>query len=485
VVRKSSGPKGRAGSTPALGIPLLMKRGEILCFSSFLITVFLPAYMLFKSSRLFLVVLLAIGIAILGFVFIRNLIDFPVYYAAGQSLLQGRTNLYASDFALGRVMDYRYPPFFLLVFIPLWLLPYKVAAYLWYLFSIFQIAACIVFLKNLIKPIVVSKKIWLLLFCGVGQYFIIILHYGNAHLLTIFLLFGSLYFALKRKDTKAALLMALAITIKLTPAFMLVYFLLKKRWRYLGLTAAFLFAINLFPAVYFGFTQNAQLLKGWYHHVVVNQEFHETNGPINLSLKGQLRRYFTEVDYQQRIDGDTRYPAVNLASFSPQYMATVWLVLSMIFVAFAACLVYRNCEYELHNSDKSDVNVRVTDEKIDGFNEKALVELGLLLSLMLLIEPLTSKIYFIALLWPLMVLAVTVFEKSTTENHRIRPVLLFIAILNFVLPLLPGRSIQRGLLALGADFYVNLLLLGAQIYYLLVLRKRHQLPTAEPQTQAL
>jgi hypothetical protein len=441
--------------------------------------------MLFRSSRTLLVVLLAIGIAISGFIFIRNLIDFPVYYAAGQSLLNGRIDLYASDFALGRVMDYRYPPFFLVIFIPLWLLPYKVAAYLWYLFSVFQITACIVFLKNLLKPSVISKKLWLLLFCGVGQYFIIILHYGNAHLLAIFLLFGSLYFALKRKDAKAAVLMALAITIKLTPAFMLLYFLMKKRWRYLIMVTVFLFAINISPAAYFGFAQNLQLLKNWYQHVVVNQEFHETNGPINLSLKGQLRRYFTDVDYQQRVDGDTRYPAVNLTSISPQQMTRIWLFISVIIVGFAVFLIYRNSEYEPQDSDNSEVNLQLSEKGTNSVSEKTLVELGLLFSLMLFVEPLTSKIYFIALLWPLTVLVVAVFKKSTSENKLIRQILLFIAILNFVLPLLPGRSIQRGLLALGADFYVNLLLLAAQIYYLLALRKPHRSPTVEPQTQAL
>jgi hypothetical protein len=437
--------------------------------------------MLFTYSRLFFSLIPVICIAIAGLIFIRNLIDFPVYYAAGQSLLQGRIDLYAADFAVGKVMDYRYPPFFLLVFIPLWLLPYKVAAYLWYLFSVFQIAACIVFLKNLVRPSVISKKIWLLVFCGVGQYFIIILHYGNAHLLTTFLLFGSLYFALKRKDTKAAVLMALAITIKLTPAFMLIYFLLQKRWRYLSMVAVFLFVFNIFPAVYFGFAQNTQLVKGWYQHVLVNQEFHEVNGPINLSLKGQLRRYFTEVDYQQRVDKDTRYPAVNIASFSPQQVTYVWVFLSAVLLFFAVFLIYRNSEQPLQDFDKNELQLQATEI----FNKKTLVELGLLISLMLMVEPLTSKIYFIALLWPLTVLAVAVFEKPDTGNRLIRQILLIIGILNFGLPLLPGRSIQRGLLALGADFYVNLLLLGAQTCYLFALRKHYRLPDAELQTPAL
>src|SRR5438105_9183560 len=100
------------------------------------------------NARFMLVAGLAVLAALAGLAFIRNLIDFPVYYAAGQSLLGGRTDLYAPDFALGRVMDYRYPPFFLLAFLPLWLLPYKVAAYLWYLSSVAEIALCIFFVRR-------------------------------------------------------------------------------------------------------------------------------------------------------------------------------------------------------------------------------------------------------------------------------------------------------------------------------------------------
>jgi hypothetical protein len=443
--------------------------------------------MSFTPSRLLSLMLLAVFIAIAGLVFIRNLIDFPVYYAAGQSLLTGRTDLYAADFARGRVMDYRYPPFFLVALFPLWLLPYKVAAYVWYLLSVFQIAACIFFLKNLLKPFVITKKIWLLVFCAVGQYFIIILHYSNAHLLAIFLLFASLYFALKKADTKAALLMALAITIKLIPAFMLLYFLLQRRWKYLALVCAFLFALNITPAAYFGFEKNAQLLKGWYQHVIVNQEFHELNGPINLSLKGQLRRYLTEVDYQQRVDGDTRYPAVNSASFSVKWIEYVWLFASIFLVCFAAFVIYRNDTSETNSPgfERTDLNLQSPEKPLLQFKLKTLVELGLLISLMLFVEPLTSKIYFIALLWPLTVLAVAAYDQSTAENKPIRRVLLIIAILNFVLPLLPGRSTQRWLLVLGADFYVNLLLLAAQFYYLIRLRKPRPWPFVEPQTPAL
>src|SRR5262245_53272989 len=57
--------------------------------------------------------------------------DFAVYYTAGNSLLQGRTDIYALDFANGPLMDYRYPPGFLLLIVPFALLPGKAAVFCW------------------------------------------------------------------------------------------------------------------------------------------------------------------------------------------------------------------------------------------------------------------------------------------------------------------------------------------------------------------
>jgi hypothetical protein len=443
--------------------------------------------MLAQKWKLWILIIFAIFIFFLGVIFIRNLVDFPVYYAAGQSLLTGRTDLYSPDFALGRVMDYRYPPVFLLVLTPLWLLPYKWAAYIWYLASVFEIAFIVYILRKLVSPFGTSKIAWTVTAIGVLQYIIILLHYGNAHLLAVCLLFGALYYGLQRKDIKAASLMALAITIKLTPAFLLVYFLLKRRWKFLGLVGGFILAINLLPVVFFGVAKNNELLKEWSQHVILNQEFHELNGPINLSLKGQLRRYFTAVNYQQRVDGDTHYPAVNLFSFSANRVDTVWLLLSGCMVCLAAYLIWKRDDEPQRSMriESSDGHQKESKEKNVNPLETSLVELGLLISVMLFVEPLTSKIYFIALLWPIYILAVLAFEKASEKSRLIKGALIFIAILNFVLPLLPGRSIQRWLLALGVDFYVNLLILTAQISYLLALRKHHPLSIGEPQRPAL
>ena len=425
-----------------------------------------------KKARTLTLAAIIIAIALLGLVFIRNLIDFPVYYSAGQSLLGGRTDLYSPDFAQGRVMDYRYPPFFLVALAPLWLLPYPVAAYIWYLVSILQISGCAFIIHRTALFDKSATAAWVITGFAVCQYFVMILHYGNAHLPAIFFLFASFYFVGRRSNTIGALAMALAITIKLTPIMILPYFALKKKWRFLSFVAAMLIVINLAPAAYFGVTKNTQLLKTWYEHVIADQQFHEMNGPINLSLKGQMLRYFSQVDYSERIDGDARYPSINVAAFSSEAVESAWKALAAIIFFSTLALVWLGTK-------------KGSGEESSGCDGSTMLELSLMICVMLLVEPLTSKIYFIALIWPVASLAAFAFKNSTLAARRVRRALIFVAVINSALPLLPGRSAQRLLLVLGADLYLNCLLMMAVIYALFALRHESLRLSGGPQTQAL
>ena len=426
-----------------------------------------------KPSRTLLILAFSIVVALLGLLFIRNLIDFPVYYAAGRSLLSGRSDLYAPDFALGRVMDYRYPPFFVIALAPLCLVPYSLAAYIWYLLSALEITGCVLIVSRTFPALRASKKMWLVVALAVGQYFVMALHYGNAQLLATFLLFASFYFLAQRKDMPASVLMALAITIKLTPVLLLPYFALTRRWKLLAAVCVFLIAVNLTPSAYFGFRVKSELLSSWYRHVVASQEFHEDNGPINLSLKGQIRRYLSTVDYSLRVDGDVQYPAINLVSLSRQQVVRAWAVIVAGLFAAALFLVWRG-------SGNSQSGIRHDHLEREFLS----LELSLMLCLMLLVGPLTSKIYFIALLWPVAYLANFAVGQKTREGKLAVRVVVVVAVINSVLPLLPGRSVQRLLLVLGVDFYVNCLMMAALICSL-VCRRMPRAQSGEPQKQDL
>lgn len=390
---------------------------------------------------------LVLFLAPLGLAFTRNLIDFPVYYAAGRSLLAGRTDLYAPDFARGPVMDYRYPPLFLLLFAPLWALPYGVAAYIWHMIGALSIAAIASVLGRALRETSpeewaagLSKKVFLTTFFLSGQYFVMILHYGNAHLLATALLFASFYLVMRGRERAASILMSLSITMKLTPILTLPYFALRRRWKFLVLVSISLAAMNLAPAIYFGFGGNLRLLRNWYDHVIADQEFHELNGPINLSLKGQLVRYLTEVEYWKRVDGDTNYPAVNLISIPRASANLLWAAMAPALFVAGLALIWRR--------------------RGSGSGIEVPLELGLMVSLALMVGPLTSKIYFIGLCWPAAALAHYAFSGAGPLSRKVKVILISLAAINAALPLLPGSQVQRLLLVLGVDFWVNSLILA-------------------------
>lgn len=402
----------------------------------------------------------------------KHLFDFEVYYDAGQSLYQqGRTDLYSEDFASGKVMDYRYPPFFLIAFIPLWMLPAKAAAFGWFLLSGLLIIASLLILNRTLPLDKNRISVWVITIMAVAQYFIMVLHYGNAHLLAIFLFFAALYLYIKKRVPPAALLMALAITIKLTPIVILLYFALKKQWKFLGAVGLLLIAINLLPSFYLGFSKNAELLKTWHRHVVADQEFHEMNGPINLSLKGQMRRYLSEVDYNSRVDGDLNYRSINFASLPQKTVDRIWIAVASIVFILVLILIW------------SAARTRYSEQpgSIDNYTFITL-ELGLMICLMLFVGPLTSKIYFIALLWPVFFLARFAFVSRMPGARFSKRVLIIVAAANLILPLLPGSSIQRLLLVVGADFFLNCLLMAALAHALISARRLIPARSAEQQT---
>jgi alpha-1,2-mannosyltransferase len=388
--------------------------------------------------------------AVLGVVFVRNLTDFSVYYAAGQSLLSGRTDLYAPDFARGVVMDYRYLPFFVVAFIPLWHAPYTLAAWVWHLLDTLSIVVAVASIASIYTKVSYSRvKVWTLAFLAVVPYFAMAMDYGNAHLMTTALMFAGLSLSLRRRELPAAALLAVAITIKIVPALTLPYFAVTHRFRLLGLVAIITAALNLLPAAYFGLAGNRDLIERWYSHVIAGQEFHETNGPINLSLKGQLRRNFTEVNYRKRVDGDHRYAAVNVATFSPSTIDRVWLALSASTFAGGLVLIWLSARTRHSTSGEDDLRLEA-------------LQLGLIICLMLFVGPLTSRVYLVALLWPVVAVGVAAWDHAA-----VRRALIVVAILSSALPLLPGRTVQRFLLVAGTDFYVSCAVLGLVAFTLI------------------
>ena len=233
-----------------------------------------------------------------------------------------------------------------------------------------------------------------------------------------------------------------------------------------------LIVINFVPSVYFGLKGNTKLIESWYQHVISSQEFHEENGPINLSLKGELQRYLSPVDYSKRVDGDVQYPAINLMSLAREDLYWAWIIGCAILIVAVLFLIWLQ-----RASTQAEIE---GDNRITG---RFALEMSLMLCLMLMAGPLTSKIYFVTLLWPIACLANLAVRGRSREERVAMIVLMVIAVVNSVLPLLPGRSIQRLLLVVGVDFYVNLLVMAALAFVLISSQRVIRRQSGEPRMQ--
>lgn len=378
--------------------------------------------------------------------------DFHVYYTAGHSLLSGRTDLYAPDFGDSQIMDYRYPLFFLVLFLPFCYLPYQAAEFVWLWLNLAAIFLTLVAVKRgleitgvkLVRPI--ATGVLATLICA--KYIVVSMRILNAHILVLCLVFWAFYLLLRQRQLAAAVAMALAITFKIVPILTLPYFLIKKQWTFLIATTILIAAFNLSPAVYFGADKNFDMLRDWYDHVMVANDFHNTNGPINVSLEGQLQRYLSPVDYSRRVE-DADYQNVNLVALPHGYVnaiskaANVLLLCATVFVIWFFGKKRRRA-----NGFGQTAN----------FDALAFHEFGLIICLTLIVEPRSNVYYFLALFLPLIAFLNSYFVRRSLFDQF---AFWAIVVITCALPLLPGREIQRLLLVLGSDFYAVLILCAA------------------------
>ncbi|MDQ4123604.1 MAG: DUF2029 domain-containing protein [Acidobacteriota bacterium] len=410
-----------------------------------------------------IIVLFVIGTAL--FIQRYHWADVHVYHTAAHSLFnRGRIDLYAADFADDAIMDYRYTPFFLFLVFPFSLLPYEEAEFLWLWINIVAFVPATIAIK---RGFEITKEnpqrlnlILFLSFLFCAKFFFPLVKNLNVHFLILCMVFGAFYLLLKQRKLIAASLMALAISIKIVPVLTLPYFALKKQWLFLSATVVLTVVFNLLPAFYLGADLNFKLLNDWYNHVLVNTEFHELNGPINLSLKGQLDRYLVGVDYSKRTF-DPDYQNVNVVSLSKNLVDQIWKISALLISAATLFLIWFSSK--LRNKTNFSKTEKPSQKISNQFDSFTYYEFGLMICLSLLIAPRSNKYYFLALFFPLIPFLHTFFRNKSKMNILFFGIILILACL---LPLVPGRSLQRLLLVLGVDFYMALVLWIALAYNL-------------------
>ncbi|MGZ4210774.1 MAG: glycosyltransferase 87 family protein [Actinomycetota bacterium] len=154
--------------------------------------------------------------------------DLSVYRAAGSAVLHGRT-LYGAAFSGGPMpvpLPFTYPPFSAMLFVPLAILPWKVATILWFVASL----SCLVFItRRAFAPFLEHTDPWQGLALGVIVALLLwtvpitdTLWFGQINLILMALVFFD-FLSIRRTQ---GVLTGIAAAVKLTPAIFIVYFAL-------------------------------------------------------------------------------------------------------------------------------------------------------------------------------------------------------------------------------------------------------------------
>jgi hypothetical protein len=384
-----------------------------------------------RSSRILQALLVVLALLASALVSARatRAADFRVYYYASRVLIEHQGHLYGPLSGIGWPQYFRYPPFFLLVFLPFALLPYKAAAAVW---AALKCAVLYAVLRALGRRLGFPRSgfWWLvpLLLCGgfVVQEFGL----GNVQL-PVFALVAASLLSLEGHERRSAFLLAFATSLKAWPLFFLPYIAARRHLRVALLTPGLIAGFMLLPAAYFGWGDNIHLLREW-----IAQEW--STGSLGVgtwfpsqSLSGVLQRYLTIMDYSKWPDPD--YPQLHLLHVDPRFVPWIW--------ALVAGSVYLGLLWLAHRASTT----------VESRPPLLLTE-ALAFCALPLVEPVSHRIAFVVLLWPAMV-AGTALARRGFPSPRSKMLICAAVAIEGIEPLVPGAKMQRLFQALGVDFW--------------------------------
>jgi hypothetical protein len=163
------------------------------------------------------------------------------------------------------------------------------------------------------------------------------LHHGNNNLLILFLVVAALWAWRSGYDVLAGLVLALAISYKVTPALFVPYFMYKRSWRVVGATALGIGVFLLIvPGLIIGPRFNGECLAMWWQRMISPFLTRGEGSPqeINQSMVGVLTRFLTDTKL-----GPGRYDVhmdVKLVAWPPAFVGLLVKALSIGLVGLLA-----------------------------------------------------------------------------------------------------------------------------------------------------
>lgn len=238
---------------------------------------FVPPTEIKKSSGLkYLKIFLVLLLVVVGYQTVyraawnsEKRTDLLVYRAAGEAILNGTDIYQAHD---GRGWSYVYPPTSAILIAPLTLLPVSLMAFVWFILEALAIGGATWMSIQLLFPKPKNEDLpWLVaipiftlltfLVSGVQR--------CQESEFMIWLIVASIFYCLKNKPIYAGFALAAATLIKVFPITLAAYFVIKRKWSALIATLMGILLMGLLlPSLVLGWQKNINYLEEWAELVV-------------------------------------------------------------------------------------------------------------------------------------------------------------------------------------------------------------------------
>lgn len=299
---------------------------------------------------------------------------------------------------IARKYQYPNPPVMAVLLYPLAKMPPVAMALCWYYLKVAMAFLAVLWTWQMVQGR--HRLPWWSLLLAIGLSLRPIvgdLQHGNVNLLILLLCVGSLKLWMEGFDIGAGIVMALAISCKVTPGLFIFYFLIKRSWWTLagvGIGLLLFLWPGLVPAAVLGWDANQTQLYSWFEEMVKPFviEGKVTPEHNNQSLPGLVFRLFTHspsfTTYVDNIWTPVEYH--NVLNLDP---VTAKRIVQACMGLFALALFF-TC-----------IQLRPSSEKVFTNRTALVAEMGLIFLGMLLFSERTWKHHAVTLLVPWVVIA--------------------------------------------------------------------------------
>lgn len=253
-------------------------------------------------------------------------LDFGAYHRAGAAAARGDA-IYTID-KHGPTGSFVYAPAYAYFSLPLGRLDYLWACRLWTLLNWTFAVACVVLAVRLVGE-GGWGRVWLIVL-PLGGYFWSNVRVGQAGALMTVLCLGWMVCRRYGRPFTGGTLLAAAAALKLSPALLLPYLLLRRDWRGLAGAAAGGLALVLVPVPWVGWQGAVRLHVDWVRHCQNTQIASQTCRIENQSLLGELARLPAISDGRTCYSPDAlhslkrAYPVLVLVLAGAAYAGVFW-----------------------------------------------------------------------------------------------------------------------------------------------------------------